>query len=78
MRSAIEHRYLDKLIPSNSETIDAGGRHAVREKALSRTRSGRAARMADPTTMVRPGRDPLVAGKVRHYEDREFAGLFDL
>lgn len=27
--------------------------------------------------ILRPGRDPLVAGKVRHYADREFAGLFD-
>jgi hypothetical protein len=27
--------------------------------------------------VLRPGRDPLLAGKVRHYADREFAGLFD-
>ena len=27
--------------------------------------------------VLRPGRDPLVAGRVRHYVDREFAGLFD-
>ncbi len=35
-------------------------------------------RLADHLMLVlRPGRDPLVAGKVRHYADREFAGLFD-
>lgn len=27
--------------------------------------------------LIRPGRDPLVVGKVRHYADPEFAGLFD-
>jgi type IV secretion system protein VirD4 len=27
--------------------------------------------------VLRPGRDPLLAGKVRHYADREFRGLFD-
>lgn len=35
-------------------------------------------RLADHMMLVlRPGRDPLVAGKVRHYADREFAGLSD-
>ncbi|MEW6253549.1 MAG: type IV secretory system conjugative DNA transfer family protein, partial [Planctomycetota bacterium] len=35
-------------------------------------------RLADHMMLVlRPGRDPLVAGKVRHYADHEFAGLFD-
>jgi type IV secretion system protein VirD4 len=35
-------------------------------------------RLADDLMLVlRPGRDPLVAGKVRHYADLEFAGLFD-
>lgn len=27
--------------------------------------------------LLRPGHNPLIAGKVRHYADREFAGLFD-
>jgi type IV secretion system protein VirD4 len=36
-------------------------------------------RLADHMMLVlRPGRDPLVAGKVRHYADPEFAGRFDL
>jgi type IV secretion system protein VirD4 len=35
-------------------------------------------RLADHLMLVlRPGRDPLIAGKVRHYADREFAGTFD-
>jgi type IV secretory pathway TraG/TraD family ATPase VirD4 len=35
-------------------------------------------RLADHTMLVlRPSRDPLVAVKVRHDADREFAGLFD-
>ncbi|MFA5503187.1 MAG: type IV secretory system conjugative DNA transfer family protein [Bacilli bacterium] len=35
-------------------------------------------RLADHLMLVlRPGRAPLVAGKVRHYADPEFAGLFD-
>lgn len=34
--------------------------------------------LADHTMLVlRPGQNPLVAGKVRHYADWEFAGLFD-
>lgn len=35
-------------------------------------------RLADHMMLVlRPGRDPLVVAKVRHYADREFSGLFD-
>lgn len=35
-------------------------------------------RLADHMMLVlRPGRDPLLAGKVRHYADAEFRGLFD-
>jgi len=35
-------------------------------------------RLADHMMLLlRPGRAPLIAGKVRHYADREFAGLFD-
>jgi len=35
-------------------------------------------RLPDHTMLLlRPGRDPLVAGKIRHFADREFAGLFD-
>jgi type IV secretion system protein VirD4 len=35
-------------------------------------------RLPDHAMLVlRPGRDPLVAAKVRHFADREFAGLFD-
>lgn len=31
----------------------------------------------DLMLVLRPGRDPLVAGKVRHFADPEFSGLFD-
>jgi type IV secretion system protein VirD4 len=35
-------------------------------------------RLADHLMLVlRPGRDPLIATKVRHYADPEFTGLFD-
>lgn len=35
-------------------------------------------RLADHVMLVlRPGRDPLIAGKIRHYADLEFSGLHD-
>lgn len=35
-------------------------------------------RLADHVMLVlRPGRDPLIAGKIRHYADPEFSGLHD-
>lgn len=60
---------------SSSGEGESWSEHRVRRDLLT---PDEVMRLADHMMLVlRPGRDPLVAGKVRHYADPEFAGLFN-
>jgi len=60
---------------SSSGEGQSWSEHRVRRDLLT---PDEVMRLPDHTMLVlRPGRDPLVARKVRHYADPEFVGLYD-